>query len=193
MPIERVRVREVELYKSAAYLFNKSGYTSTSIRTICKTIGIRESSLYHYIRSKEELLFNICENAMVVSLKAVEPIANSGLDSELKLKKMIHVHTAAVARNSNEHYTMIKELRALNPRNRRKITKLRDRYEALFRKVIEDCVHDKSFRKLNSKMVAFALLGMMNSFIRWYSPEGPVESASLAKIFSDLFFNGVKK
>jgi hypothetical protein len=42
-------------------------------------------------------------------------------------------------------------------------------------------------------MTAFALLGMMNSSIRWYSPVGPVESGNIAKIFSDLFFNGVRK
>ena len=193
MLTETVRIREVELYKTAAGLFNKRGYSATSIRQICRTIGIRESSLYHYIRSKEDLLLNICEKAMNALWEAIEPIAKADLRSDLKLKKMIDVHFAMIAKNSNEHYTMIKELRSLRPANRLKVTHLRDRYGDLFRKTIEDCVHEKLFRSLDVKMTAFALLGMMNSSIRWYSPDGPVESGNIAKIFSDLFFNGVKK
>jgi len=56
MPQEILRLREAELYRAAASLFNKYGYASTSMRQICRAIGIRESSLYHYIQSKEDLL-----------------------------------------------------------------------------------------------------------------------------------------
>ncbi|MDO9210626.1 MAG: helix-turn-helix domain-containing protein, partial [Deltaproteobacteria bacterium] len=51
MAREFLRGRKAELYKNAAFLFNKNGYASTSMRQICRAIGIRESSLYHYIRS----------------------------------------------------------------------------------------------------------------------------------------------
>jgi AcrR family transcriptional regulator len=187
------RPRENDLYKNAAHLFNKSGYSSTSIRQLCRIIGIRESSLYHYVRSKEELLLNICQNAMVVSLKAIEPIYTSDLPPDVKLKKMIEMHTSIVAEKLDEHFTMLKELRSLSAKNRENIIKLRDRYEDLFQNVIADCVRNKLFRKLDIKITTFALLGMMNSFIRWYSPEGSLEGESLAKIFSGLFFNGVRR
>ena len=187
------RAPEVELYKSAAYFFNKNGYSSTSVRKICRTIRIRESSVYHYIRSKETLLFNICELAMTVSLDFIAPIAKLDLSPDVKLKRMIELHTATIAKHSNEHSTMLKELRSLNPSNRRKIIKLRDRYEILFQKIIGDCVHEKIFRDLDFKIATLLLLGMMNSLIRWYSPEGQIKSESIAEVFSELFFNGVKK
>ena len=187
------RIREAELYKSAAYFFNKYGYSATSVRQIGRAIGIHESSIYHYIRSKEDLLFNICSWAMIVGLDVIAPIAKSDLMPDLKLKKMIDLHTATIAENFNEHLTMLKELRSLSPSNRRKIVKLRDRYEALFRKVIRAGAHERLFRDLDIKMTTLSLLGMMNSLIRWYSPDGPIKSAEIAKIFSALFFNGVRK
>jgi len=185
---ERVlRLREVELYRTAAALFNKHGYASTSMRQICRAMGIRESSLYHYIRTKEDLLYHICERSMFLSLKAIEPIAELPSRNELKLKRMIETHITTIAENCNEHSTMLKELRSLSTGNQRRIIKLRDRYEALFRKVIADCIKEKVFRDTNVKFTTLALLGMMNWLIHWYSPQGPMTSEEIARIFSGLF------
>ncbi len=184
------RVKEAELYKTAASLFNKNGYAATSIRQICRAIGIREGSLYHYIRGKEDLLYNICEWSMSHSLKALEPIAQLSLRPDLKLKKMIEAHISTIVQNANEHATMLKDMRFLSVSNQRKIIKLRDRYEAMFRKVIEDCVQQKLFRGVDIKMTTLALLGMMNSLIQWYSMGGKMKSEEIAGIFSDLFLKG---
>jgi len=182
-----LRLREAELYRAAASLFNKYGYSSTSMRQICRAIGIRESSLYHYIRSKEDLLYHICDRSMRLSLKAVEPILCSNSRPDLNLKRMIETHITTIAENANEHSTMLKELRSLSPSNQRKIIKLRDRYEALFRKVIENCVKKRVFRDVNVKITTLALLGMMNWLIHWYAPDGPMKSEEIARVFSDLF------
>jgi len=187
MPKEIVRLREAELYRIAAFLFNKYGYASTSMRQICRGIGIRESSLYHYIRSKEDLLYHICERSMLLSLEAIEAIMSLNSRPDFKLKKMIETHITTIAENANEHSTMLKELRSLGRSNQRKIIKLRDRYEALFRKVIADCVHKRVFRDVDVKITTLALLGMMNWLIHWYAAEGPMKSEEIARIFSDLF------
>lgn len=187
MAKEIIRVREAELYRNAASLFHKNGYASTSMRQICRAVGIRESSLYHYIRKKEDLLYYICEQSMLLSLEAIEPIVRLNLRCDLKLKKMIETHIITIAQNSNEHSTMLKELRSLSPSNQRKIIKLRDRYEVLFRKVIADCVQEKLFRDVNVKITTLALLGMMNWLIHWYIPDGEMTSEEIARIFSDLF------
>lgn len=184
---EIVRLKEAELYRTAASLFNQYGYASTSMRQICRGIGIRESSLYHYIRSKEYLLYHICERSMLLSLEAIEPIMGLNLRPDLKLKKMIETHITTIAENANEHSTMLKELRSLSRRNQQKIIKLRDRYEALFREVIADCVKKRVFRDVNVKITTLALLGMMNWLIHWYAPAGPMKSDEIARIFSDLF------
>lgn len=89
---KKIRVREAELLRNAALLFNKKGYSSTSIRQLCKVIGIRESSVYHYIDKKEDLLYKTCEHSMLMSLKVIEPIAKSTLKSDLKFRKMIEAH-----------------------------------------------------------------------------------------------------
>ena len=186
----RGRKKENEVYRIAASLFNKQGYASTSIRKICQTIGIRESSLYYYMRSKEELLYNICEWSMIRSLEAVEPIVMSNIRPDLKLRKIIETHIITIAQNVNEHSTMLKELRSLSPKNQRKIINLRDRYETLCRKVLADYAKENSCRRVNVKIITLALLGMMNWLIHWYSAGGEMKSDEIAKIFSNLFIHG---
>jgi len=190
MSRESARGREVELFKKASYLFNKNGYASTSIRQICRAIGIREGSIYHYIEKKEDILYKICEWSMLQSLEVIDPIVQSNMPPDRKLKEMIETHIKSIAQNSNEHSTMLKELRALSPGNQRKIVKLRKKYEDLFSEVIADCVEQGFFRKLNVKLVTLALLGMMNWLIHWYSSTGRLESKQIAQFFSDLFIRG---
>jgi AcrR family transcriptional regulator len=190
MPIKKNLLRKTEIYKKAASLFNKNGFGSTSVRQICRSIGIRESSLYHYIRSKEDLLYNICENGILLGLEAIEPVIQSNLRPDQKLEKMIEFHIITIAKNRDMHSTMLKELRSLRPKKRQKIIKLRDQYEAKFRRAIADCTKEGLFRNVDIKITALGLLGMMNWLIHWYSPSGKMKSEDIAKIFSDLFFKG---
>jgi len=130
---------------------------------------------------------------MLQSLEAIEPIFRSNVRCDLKLRKMVETHVVTIAKNSNEHSTMLKELRSLSEGNQRKIIKLRDRYEVLFRKVISNCVKESSFRSVNVKISTFALLGMMNWLIHWYSPDGQLKSDDIAKIFSESFLKGFRR
>jgi hypothetical protein len=86
---------------------------------------------------------------------------------------------------------MLKELRSLGIDSQRKIIKLRDHYETLFRNVIADGTKEGFFRPVNVKISTFALLGMMNWLI-WYSPNGKMKSEEIARIFSELFVEGLK-
>jgi AcrR family transcriptional regulator len=44
------------LFLSAAELFSKNGYNGVSVRDICRSVGIKESSFYNHYPSKDALL-----------------------------------------------------------------------------------------------------------------------------------------
>ena len=111
----------------------------------------------------------------------------------LKLQEMIETHIVTIALTSNEHSTMLKELRYLSQSAQAKIIELRDRYEALFRNVVKDCIGEGFFRGVDVKISTLALLGMMNWLIHWYSKDGKLTSESIAEMFSDLFVNGPRR
>ena len=62
---ERARVtpkrRDREVLDAAAKVFYERGYAGASIQDVADELGILKGSLYHYIDSKEDLLFRLLE------------------------------------------------------------------------------------------------------------------------------------
>src|SRR5215510_15896762 len=50
------------ILRTASRIFAEKSYHSTSMREISRTTGVSLAGLYHYCRSKEELLFLIQDN-----------------------------------------------------------------------------------------------------------------------------------
>lgn len=50
------------LLVAAAELFSRAGYAGTSTRAIAEQVGLRQPSMFHYFRTKEDLLAELLEN-----------------------------------------------------------------------------------------------------------------------------------
>src|SRR5690242_21930048 len=66
------RRRQQEIVEAAARVFHEKGYESTSIQDIADAVGILKGSLYYYITSKEDLLFEIIRGVHEEALKNLE-------------------------------------------------------------------------------------------------------------------------
>lgn len=54
--------RDEEVLETTERLFYERGYTETSIQAIADSLGILKGSVYHYARTKEDLLYRIVEH-----------------------------------------------------------------------------------------------------------------------------------
>ena len=66
---ERYEARREEIIDIAARVFAERGYHATSIDHLVQATGLQRGGLYHYIGSKEELLFQIHERFIAPLLK----------------------------------------------------------------------------------------------------------------------------
>jgi AcrR family transcriptional regulator len=55
------RKRDQEVLEAAGRIFYERGYADTSVQDIADELGILKGSLYHYIDSKEDLLFRLLD------------------------------------------------------------------------------------------------------------------------------------
>src|SRR5829696_7665089 len=55
----RQAARRDEIVREAARLFDERGYHATSMEDLADTVGIAKPTLYHYFRSKDEILHSI--------------------------------------------------------------------------------------------------------------------------------------
>src|SRR5438445_13330723 len=87
----RAAPREDQVRAAALRLFKEKGYHATSMRDIANEVGINKGSLHSYIRTKEDLLIPVFEQAMGVLTAQIEQItADTGLTPTDRLMRAIH-------------------------------------------------------------------------------------------------------
>src|SRR5215213_1919491 len=73
--------RDVEVLDAAARVFARRGYADASVQDVADELGILKGSLYHYIRTKEDLLFWLLEDVHRDVEEILEEVAEAeGMD-----------------------------------------------------------------------------------------------------------------
>src|ERR1700704_4506511 len=60
-----------EILDAAGELFTTLGYTGTSTRTIAEAVGIRQASLYHYFKTKDDILCALLSQTVAPTLSFI--------------------------------------------------------------------------------------------------------------------------
>ncbi len=188
-----IRPKHEELLNAAIRLFRQKGYHDTSMQDLAEAVGVQRGSLYHYIEAKEDLLWEIMERSIRRLLDAVEPIARLEAPASERLRQAIAGHLRVAASSRDELTVLHVELKSLSPARRARMLELRDRYEGLFRRMVEEGVATGEFRPADPKTVGLAILGACNWFTTWFDPQGPLSHQDFARAFADLFLQGLAR
>ena len=81
-----VRPREAQLRREATRLFRERGFHATSMQDLAEALGMNRGSLYHYIESKDDLLWWIVSGTLDQAVTdaardAVQEILRRGADT----------------------------------------------------------------------------------------------------------------
>ncbi|GAC1302347.1 MAG: TetR/AcrR family transcriptional regulator [Vulcanimicrobiaceae bacterium] len=182
------------LLDAAAKFFWTKGYASTTTRQIAELLGVRKSSLYHHIRSKEDLLFEISVDSLEHITRDVTAAVEAVDDPLERVRALIHAHVATMIADQNKHSVMLTELRAFTPGRRAQIVALRDRYEAVIAAVLERACRAGSLRSdVPVKYLVLSLLNLLNWSIFWFQRDGSLSPRQLADCFTTLFLSGARE
>lgn len=185
--------REEQVRAAALRLFKEKGYHATSMRDIASAVGINKGSLYSYIKTKEDLLIPVFEQAMGVLLAEIEQLtADSSLTPTMRLKRAIHAHVSAVANNLDVLTVYLSEWRQLATESLATNRMQRERYAALFHDILRDGIAASEFRPMDSRIVMLGMIGMCNYLFRWYRPDGRLEPDQIADELIEMVMQGVK-
>ena len=81
-----------EILDAAGELFTTLGYTGTSTRTIAEAVGIRQASLYHYFKTKDDILCALLSQTVTPTLVIVDRLSAA----EPVLSAAEHLHALAL-------------------------------------------------------------------------------------------------
>src|SRR5512146_1074772 len=88
--------KEEKIFTEAVRIFKEKGYHATSVQDIADAVHLQKGSLYHYISSKEELLFKIFERGTGALTQRLKEIIASDLSPSDKLRAAIQAHIIAL-------------------------------------------------------------------------------------------------
>ncbi len=162
----------------AARLFRLKGYRMTTTREIAAELGIQKASLYYHITSKEDVLYRICLESMGEHIEGLRVTMADGKDAVGRL-------------DSDRNAVALLELRALDPKRRATVVKMRDEYESTLKGLIEEAQQDRVVRPdVDAKYLTLTLLSVINWTIFWLRPNGPLRPDQLANVLCDIYLQG---
>jgi len=168
----------------AASLISKKGFKGTSLQEIADKVGLHKSTLFHYFKNKEELLLEILTKAIdEVSLNLKRIIAEKEIAPEEKLKKAIGSHLILLSEHFDNVNVYLNDFRSLSKKNQAVYLDKRKEYQKDFEKIIVEMKRKGHFKGLDSTIVTFGLLGMLNWVIKWYHPEGSLSPTEIGDVF----------
>jgi len=180
--------------RTAAELFSRRGYGSTSTRSLSALIGMEKATLYYHVKSKEDLLYLICKSSTEALQEEVTKAAE-GITCPLDhLAVLIRAHCMSLLRDQTQHATALAEVRALSPERIAEIVSVRRSYQTEIRRVIEAGQKNGSIRAdVEPRYLASMLRGLLDRTVEWYQKSGALSPAELADCFCDIYLFGAQK
>lgn len=185
--------RKEQIIDAAALLFKQKGYASTTMRDLATELGIEAASIYHHIKSKEELLESICfdmANKFILNAKEVNDIY---FNAEQKLRSAIKFHVEIITQNQNQSAVFLGEWRNLSEPNLTSFKQLRQQYENQFTIILMDGENEDIFDQVDKKFAVLSILSTINFVNEWYRPDGKMNAAEIAEKLSNFIMGGLRK
>ena len=183
----RYNRRQERVIAVAAELFAESGYDATSMTDLSDATGLAAGGLYHYIGSKKQLLFRICDELMEPLLEEARAIVETDLPAEEQLRSVLRAWVEHIARHRH-HMMVFQQERHLIERDPqwRTVRRLRKEFELILADVLERCEQEETLSFPDRALALRALLGMVNHTASWLRPRGRLSPREIADGYLQL-------
>jgi len=177
--------------KVIAGLFAKRGYKAVSMREIARTLNVRPSTLYHYFKGKEEILFRLMEGAMEESLEGLKRLRETDSPPKEKLINMLKFYASYYLEQSDRLTLLVNEIPSLGEDLRKKLVEKEKEFVNLFRSLLAELVRTGEIEGVHPTAAIFSFFGMIHYTVKWFDPEGPVSPEMLSQQIVRIFTEGI--
>lgn len=186
------RNREPEILEAAIRVFHDRGYRSASLQEVADIVGVLKGSLYHYISSKEELLFRIMSESHAQADDIMRAAAESADDPLEQLRFYLHEMALWYLQNIERVTIYFNEGRWLTGERLDEVRRQRREFDSFLRSLIEKARDQRRIRAdVDARLAGQLILGALNSVSDWYRPDGLYSPQEIAQLFTDLMLAAV--
>lgn len=192
-PTQAAEQRVREIVHEAAKLFDRVGYHNANMEMVAQAANMRKPTLYHYIKSKEEILLRIHQTLLDDLIARHKEKAAQGLSREELLLGNITDILGHIARNRGYVRAFLEHYRELDPGIRKEISGARQAYFQIVTDLIADGVAAGEYHTDDVNLSALFLLGQVNWAYQWYRPGTSPPHEVIARDILDTFLYGLTR
>jgi len=185
--------RKQAIYETSAKLFRKKGYAATSVQDIAEAIGIKAASLYNHIKSKQEILKELCMPIATSFSEGMKDIENSTLNPLEKLEQLVALHVKLTILNGDRMTLITGDWVHLNEQDLKMFKQSRSKYEASFKAILNHAKKDQLIHNsVNIDVALFSILSSLHWLYSWKERHQDISSVELEKQLKECLLGGLR-
>jgi AcrR family transcriptional regulator len=182
-----------EVLQSAANIFFAKGFHATSIEDVARDVGMLKGSLYYYIKSKEDLLFQLLlagiEDGDAFIAQQIDPEG----DPVEQLEKAIRAQIDYIIQNRVQFGLFLHEFDSLPGKRQHKLIAVMSRYNSRFVELVRRGQEQGKIMQGEPWIIVNGILGMCNWLYRWYDPDQVADPEKIKAVFVRMIFEGIRE
>lgn len=185
--------RKEVILKAAAELFREKGYKAASMRHLAEKVGVEAASLYNHIRSKTELLHDICFDIANHYWEHLNKIEASDKKPIEKIETLLRFHIRQIIENYEEVYVADREWRYLNDPYLSNFQNQRRNYRKRFAMMIEKGIEEGAINKIDASTSVLIMLHAVSGIESWHRSTHKIDGKELEENMVTILIEGLKK
>lgn len=194
IPQKKNSTRKESITLAAARLFREKGFSATGMRDLAGSVGVEAASLYNHIRSKSELLQEICfriANQFTAQLNELE--SDQAMDSLDKVEAVLRFHIRIWVEKLDEVLVTTNESRHLEEPYLSTFMNERRIYVRRLETIIEDGIRKGQVRKIEPYVAVLTLMSAVRGIEFWHRTKKNVTAQQLEESMVSNLIAGLKK
>jgi AcrR family transcriptional regulator len=181
-----------KLMRVSVDLFAEYGYAQTSVQQIVDAAGVTKGALYHYFKSKDDLLFDIYDRLLSMQREHLDAIVARGLDAQATIRLVCEDVIITSIEGLADGAVFFRSQHMLSEKRQREVKKRRREYNDAFETILENGRAAGVFRTDIPPAILIAnFFSDVHYLAQWYSPGGPLTKQQVASELTDLYLAGL--
>lgn len=178
---------------TAAALFREKGYAASSMRDLADKVGVEAASLYNHIKSKSEILQDICFNVANRFMGHIEKVESGNANAIEKIETILRFHIHQMIHNYEEVYVSDREWKHLEDPYLSNFQTLRRTYRKRFAAIIEDGIKNKELKNIDAPTAVLIMLHAVAGIESWHRSTQKIDADELEKNMVLIMVEGLRK
>lgn len=183
--------RKDVIVTKAASLFREKGFKAASMRDLAEAVGVEAASLYNHIKSKTELLHEICFSVANRFMHKIDEIEAEPINSIQKVEKLLRFHINEMINHYEEVYVSDREWKHLADPYLSNFQNQRRMYRKRFAAIVENGINSKEIKNIDASTAVLIMLHAISGIESWHRSTQKINSEELEENMITILVGGL--